>query len=227
MKMTCQTPECGRDASCRGFCNTHYQRAKREGQMPRVSVPRSGSCRSDGCGATVYSTGYCRKHYKRIVGNFVPSRRSPGERSPCSVEGCDRSCHGELYCLMHRKRAERHGDPLVKKKLANGESTPERKRELARKAWRKYSKTPVGRMRRKLGNSIRRLKEGLTSTKMTREQFLELWNQPNCAVCGLPMGDDRTLDHKHPLSKHGTNDYENLQMTHFLCNLRKSNKVPV
>jgi hypothetical protein len=39
----------------------------------------------------------------------------------CTVEGCSRVHEGRGYCSMHYKRFTRHGDPMVRRKLANGE----------------------------------------------------------------------------------------------------------
>lgn len=36
---------------------------------------------------------------------------------------------------------------------------------------------------------------------------------------------DKSLDHKMPVSKGGTNDISNLQIAHLRCNQRKGNRV--
>jgi 5-methylcytosine-specific restriction endonuclease McrA len=48
-----------------------------------------------------------------------------------------------------------------------------------------------------------------------------------CGICKKPMnawGKDVQLDHRIPLSKGGTEDESNLQMTHRYCNQRKGNR---
>jgi hypothetical protein len=43
-----------------------------------------------------------------------------------------------------------------------------------------------------------------------------------CVLCGkLLTYDTATIDHKIPISKGGNNQYENFQLTHFECNLKK------
>lgn len=54
-----------------------------------------------------------------------------------------------------------------------------------------------------------------------------------CGVCGLPVDEalprtsrmGATVDHIVPLSKGGSDELENLQLAHWICNNQKSNKV--
>ncbi len=47
-----------------------------------------------------------------------------------------------------------------------------------------------------------------------------------CALCNkwVPPG-KASIDHTIPLSRGGTHTWDNVQLTHLLCNLRKSNKM--
>lgn len=45
-----------------------------------------------------------------------------------------------------------------------------------------------------------------------------------CAICGKPVKFKKmTIDHKQPLSRGGTNNYNNLQLACLSCNRLKSN----
>lgn len=45
-----------------------------------------------------------------------------------------------------------------------------------------------------------------------------------CAICGKPLKfDDMTIDHKIPLSRGGTNEFNNLQPACLTCNIMKGN----
>lgn len=46
-----------------------------------------------------------------------------------------------------------------------------------------------------------------------------------CAICGKPITDmkDCTVDHIRPRSKGGATTFENCQLAHFSCNLKKGN----
>ena len=52
-------------------------------------------------------------------------------------------------------------------------------------------------------------------------------DEGNCGICGLPVEpDDWHLDHIVPLAKGGHHTYENVQVSHPACNLRKGVSVP-
>jgi len=47
-----------------------------------------------------------------------------------------------------------------------------------------------------------------------------------CALCGNWVQPRRaSMDHRKPLSRGGTHVWTNIQLTHLICNLRKSNKL--
>lgn len=47
-----------------------------------------------------------------------------------------------------------------------------------------------------------------------------------CPLCGMPMHiTEVSIDHIVPISKGGTNDRSNLQLTHVWCNLEKGDKT--
>ena len=47
-----------------------------------------------------------------------------------------------------------------------------------------------------------------------------------CALCKTWVKPgNASMDHRHPLSKGGTHTWDNVQLTHLLCNLRKGNRT--
>lgn len=79
----CAIPGCGKDAKTRGFCITHYQSARRLGQIAiRPSKGRTGICSISGCNRAHLSRGYCQMHYQRAkLGNVAldaPPATTPG-----------------------------------------------------------------------------------------------------------------------------------------------------
>lgn len=58
------------------------------------------------------------------------------------------------------------------------------------------------------------------------EDNIKLYGTLTCYLCLklIQFGDD-SIDHKTPLCRSGTNEYENLGVAHFICNCRKHNKT--
>lgn len=74
------------------------------------------TCSIDGCDRAPTRRDLCFKHAYRLARFGTTTDRG------CSVDGCERphSCHG--MCSIHSRRFQRHGDPLVLKQRAYGES---------------------------------------------------------------------------------------------------------
>lgn len=47
-----------------------------------------------------------------------------------------------------------------------------------------------------------------------------------CWWCGKPLGDDKSIDHRIPLAKGGSNDAGNIVIAHLKCNMSKNDKLP-
>lgn len=89
-----------------------------------------------------------------------------------------------------------------------------------------YRATQHGKLRQSVKSAKRRLRDGSTFCSLTREQSAILWAQTHCSICGHQMtDDDKSLDHKIPLARGGSNDFDNLQMAHLICNQRKSDRI--
>ena len=63
---------------------------------------------------------------------------------------------------------------------------------------------------------------------MIYEDNIKRYGTLTCYLCEKPIlfGDDN-LEHKVPLSRNGTNEYNNLGIAHRKCNYRKHNKTEV
>lgn len=77
-----------------------------------------------------------------------------------------------------------------------------------------------GQLRSKYNDSIQRLAE-------TSHRKYLFHKDPTCGICGFLIEriEDATIDHIHPRSKGGANAFENKQIAHGACNVKKSNKV--
>lgn len=62
----------------------------------------------------------------------------------------------------------------------------------------------------------------------TCDEVRELFKAENCYYCGCKLGKhEKTIDHKKPVSKGGTNDTDNLVICCKVCNSTKNNKEAV
>ena len=82
----CSIDGCSRPVRKRGWCEAHYKRWEKYGDV-RAADPIRKWGRNGG-------------HPQRQI---------------CTIEGCDRTVQGHGYCQMHYARWHRHGDPLVKR----------------------------------------------------------------------------------------------------------------
>ena len=102
-----------------------------------------------------------------------------------------------------------------------------------RKQWRKdnpdytkrYYQTPIGKASRKAVDHNRRiLEKGLTkeTVQQVYEDNIKKYGTLTCILCNksIKFGKD-SLEHLMPLSRGGTNDYDNLGIAHRSCNSQK------
>lgn len=94
---------------------------------------------------------------------------------------------------------------------------------------KQYRQTPAGKASQKAHWHNRRiLKKGLTKETIQRvyEDNIAKYGVLTCYLCFKPIiNNDDSLDHSIPLSRGGTNNYDNLGIAHLTCNLRKGTKT--
>ena len=98
---------------------------------------------------------------------------------------------------------------------------------------KQYRKTPAGKaIEQSHSHNRRTLLKGLTLAIVQRvyEANIKKYGILTCYLCGKPIveGDKQlrdSLDHSTPLTREGTNDYDNLGVAHLKCNVRKYTKT--
>lgn len=118
-------------------------------------------------------------------------------------------CHPCKTSYMHAYKAQ----PEVRARI--------RATNRARKHHR-LAHEPGYRERRKAYERMRKLRmrhNGPMESVALDELLLR--DGPGCALCGLALGEDITLEHKVPLSRGGTHTRSNLALAHHLCNSQK------
>lgn len=224
----CSVDGCNSPVHGKGLCVAHYKRVAKHGDPSVCKKAANGTahlvpCGFEGCGKPSISKGLCRRHFA------YSQRNGLFDKAPCSVDGCDLyAYHGKDMCNTHLQRFQRYGDANFRRKIGNGEQTPENKREVARRCQTRYRNTPNGKSRQRFSSAIYRILSGKTlkSRHIDKEQLLAMWAATECAICGEPVADaDKTIDHIIPVSRGGDNTIANLQIAHLRCNQLKGNRV--
>lgn len=116
-KRTCSVNGCDRTHRARGFCDMHYRRAVKSGEVvPERPIPAEEFCCEPGCGGTREGRKRrCRFH-------ALEYRKAHAPR--CSVTDCDTWAFGHGLCQKHYQRWKRTGTtdapPRKKTKTAEG-----------------------------------------------------------------------------------------------------------
>src|ERR1043166_9413260 len=87
----CSEEGCGKPASARGWCASHYALWRRNGKPNRVRQIGCKKCSVDCCDkASNHRLGYCSTHAwrYRTHGDIHRSRPAPLPPRPCLAEGC-------------------------------------------------------------------------------------------------------------------------------------------
>jgi hypothetical protein len=114
---TCSIPGCGHPPLTRGWCNGHYRRWLRTGDV-QADVPlketqsREGHCEGPECDRPIYALRLCKGHYEQ-PGNgegltVIPSK-GPLPEVPCDFPDCPNTRKTRPYCESHLRQQKRHG----------------------------------------------------------------------------------------------------------------------
>ena len=98
-------------------------------------------------------------------------------------------------------------------------------REHYLKLLKQYRKTPNGKaVVKAIAHNRRALTKGLTIAiiQSVYEDNIKKYGRLTCVLCFKPIefGKD-SIDHLTPLSRQGTNDFNNLGVAHKICNMKK------
>lgn len=80
--------------------------------------------------------------------------------------------------------------------------------------------------------TVKRQSRTVKPSRLSADQVLALYG-PNCSICHEPIDDTLprtsklglTVDHVIPLSKGGLDTIDNMRPAHWVCNVRKGNKI--
>jgi hypothetical protein len=121
---TCTHPDgCLRPARSGGWCQGHYDRRRRSGDLGPVVFeprrPRGQQCKHpDGCPRPARCRGFCPGHYRRWrkTGDVGPAElaRWSWEGRSCKELECYKLARSRGWCPAHYQLWRKHGDPTVR-----------------------------------------------------------------------------------------------------------------
>jgi 5-methylcytosine-specific restriction endonuclease McrA len=187
-------------------------------------------CSVEGCDGAVRKRGWCASHYAqhtRTATEPVPFQHKWSDFGPCLNCGKDSagSIH-RLYCSDNcRVTYAMYGGPRPTSTScvacgAEIDLTARNKR---------------GQIQRAVTKFCRPCKRDYNKYKMSARE-IAMRDGTDCGICGLPVDmtlarsdglDCPSVDHILPRSLGGSHDPLNLQLSHLVCNMRKSDRVPL
>lgn len=226
----CSVAGCERNIQARRLCSMHYSRQRIHGEIGPVDEfrrsHRDAVCSVIGCGQKRRKREWCASHYSqwKRLGEVKPFSRKWADPSPCLVcqsppgYGHRQFCSGACYFLW---RTYEGAVPTSITCRQCGIDVP---------------------LTRRGENGKRKLNTSLLQCDDCRRSFKKHGCSPeqlrkrdgaDCQLCRSEV--DMTLRHPNPLcpsvdhvlprARGGTNDPENLQLAHLVCNLRKGTRV--
>ena len=112
----CGVDGCDKPYQARGYCDMHYRRWLRHGDVQVVKVGRRKpvrvDCKIGDCDRPHKARGWCKMHYSRWKRNGDP-HLVKGLRRGCKIDGCDRAHEARGRCAMHYGRWRRSGQATI------------------------------------------------------------------------------------------------------------------
>jgi 5-methylcytosine-specific restriction endonuclease McrA len=134
-KRTCSVGTCGRPVAGLGWCQGHWRRHRKTGDVQadkpfrkwqrQVGEPDRcvfADCPKPGTGGR----GWCHMHYKRWQTHGDPGVNRQRVAKPCKVSICDRTRRIQGYCTAHFERLARGGDVQADVPIVRGGWRPPR-----------------------------------------------------------------------------------------------------
>ena len=166
-------------------------------------------CNIGKCIKKHYCKGLCRKHYKEQY-----------RKKKIKQYYQDNKEHISKYYQDNKEHVAKRGKQYAQTPAGKASQKANNK---------KYRKTSIGRASIKASAHNRRtLVRDLTKETIQQvyEDNIKKYGQLTCILCFKPIefGDD-SLEHLTPITREGTNNYENLGVAHQSCNSQKHTKT--
>lgn len=224
----CTVEGCSGEWLSRGYCKRHYERFIKYGD-PLGEHERPSGCSVEDCTGAHKGYGYCAKHLRRLKLYGDPLGEPPRHVPyACKVEGCTDRSYAMDLCRSHYWIASKYGDPLAVPRRAK-KIHPARPPIKCATCGKEFN--PGSSHLRKYCSRACRPSGKRKSTYTSRDVAVKLSEQGGweCALCDSPIDPSYyyphplspTIDHKTAVVSGGTDEWDNLQLAHFRCNVRR------
>lgn len=183
-----------------------------------------------GCGQEII----IKPHHKYYgIPHFINSHHHKGKNHPmfkmefCSMRKCNEKHYSKGLCKKHYDKARRKNNK--EQRAIQIKQWRKNNKEHVIKYRKEYNQTSAGKLSTKAHHHNRRiLTRGLTIAivQSVYEDNIKKFGRLTCCLCFKPIefGKD-SLEHLTPLSRGGSNDYDNLGVAHRKCNNKKTTKT--
>ena len=145
----------------------------------------------------------------------------------CSIEGCNDILYAKGLCKKCYDKQWREDNKEYKAEYDKQwlQDNREHMKKYYKRYQEQYRQTFIGKASIKAYNhNYRAMTKDLTKETVQRvyEDNIKQFGTLTCILCGKPVEfKDSSLDHLTPLSRGGSNDYENFGVAHLKCNIKK------
>ena len=197
----CSVKNCNNKLIVKGLCKKHYQK-QWEGKNRNHRAKYKKQYRQDN---KEHHIKYDKQRYQDKEEYFIEYRKN----------------NKKQHAKSSKRWREEHKEHLLQYRINNKEHFAE--------WYKQYRQNPSGKaILMTHRHNYRLLTKGLTKEIIQRvyKDNCEKYGVLTCILCSkhIEFGDD-SLEHLIPISRGGTNDYDNLGISHIKCNKKKYTKT--
>lgn len=195
-------------------------------------IKSNRTCETKNCNKKHYAQGLCKKHYLKQWHLNNRKKRAKSNKQYRQDHKKEVIKYNKQWVQNHAKKIvkyqkqyrQKHKEEMVAYKK---QYNPEHREQIAKQT-KQYRQTSKGKAIQHKNRHNRRAMTRDLTVKIVRQVYednIKKYGVLTCYLCFKPIDNDDSLDHSTPLSRKGTNNYDNLGIAHNSCNKRKFTKT--